>query len=186
MPERQAGRSLLEPFRQDPAFQYLRHRAPKISASAGRILDTFVAVVVLVVALPLFLGAAIAVRRRKGGPILRTRSRVGAGGRLFQMFDFGPSDDGTSDDRSPTYEWVAALPQLLNVLRGDMSLIGPPPSRPEEPARALRVRPGVIHLPTDRGRRGRHVRSRLPGERRSRAGADAADDRRLRGMIPRL
>ncbi len=167
MPERQAGHSLLEPFRQDPAWQYVRRTAPKISASTRQTLDKIITVVVLLVGLPLLIAAALVVRHRATGPILHTQERIGAGGCVFQMFCFGSPEDDMADGRPPAYRWARTLPQLLNVLRGDMSLVGPPPPRPEEPARALRVRPGVIQLPS--------------GRRRD----DPAGTRKSRGMIPR-
>ncbi len=136
-------RDLLGPFYRDPAWRRVRSDLPALKASVIRVVDTVVAAVLLLLACPLFLAAAIATRRASGGSALTTHTRVGRAGETFQVFGF----------RSPTERpgrlpwWrsrAAALPQLLNVVRGDMSLIGPPAPRPDQLARALRVRPGII------------------------------------------
>lgn len=135
----------------------------------------------LVPALPIVLVAAVLVRLTSHGPAFYTQTRVGKNGRLFTIYKLrtmvnkcesltGPRWAIPGD---PRITWVGhflrsshldELPQLLNVLRGDMSLIGPRPERPEflpELERSipwyrerLRVRPGVtglaqVHLPGD-------------------------------------
>jgi lipopolysaccharide/colanic/teichoic acid biosynthesis glycosyltransferase len=106
-------------------------------------MDLVVSLLVLLPASPLFVVVAVLIRREDGGPVFYRANRVGRGGRPFQMYKFrtmvvdadrigGPStagDDprltriGTTIRRSKLDE----LPQLLNVVRGEMSLVGPRP-----------------------------------------------------------
>jgi lipopolysaccharide/colanic/teichoic acid biosynthesis glycosyltransferase len=116
--------------------------------------DRGVALVALVVLLPLMIVIALAVRLSSPGPVLFRQRRVGRDGRSFELFKFRsmrdePTDrsfrpaDGDApggvegvDRRTRVGRLLRAssldeLPQLLNVLRGEMSLIGPRPERPE-------------------------------------------------------
>ncbi|MFC4058462.1 sugar transferase [Planomonospora corallina] len=132
----------------------------------------------LVVLLPLLLALALAVRMSGPGPVLFRQTRVGRGGAEFTIYKFRTmvsdaerrkialvSDDGgvlfkiRHDPRvTPLGAWLRRhsldeLPQLINVVRGDMSLVGPRPPLPEEVARygddvrrRLVVRPGMTGL----------------------------------------
>jgi lipopolysaccharide/colanic/teichoic acid biosynthesis glycosyltransferase len=120
----------------------------------------------LVAASPLLLAATLAIKREDGGPILYGARRVGLHGRPFRMWKFRtmvPNADqiggpNTADDdprltrvgkRLRKYK-LDELPQLFNVLVGEMSLVGPRPEVPEYVAlysederRLLSVRPGI-------------------------------------------
>jgi lipopolysaccharide/colanic/teichoic acid biosynthesis glycosyltransferase len=131
------------------------------------------AVVMLVSAAPLLLVLAILVAVTSKGPVGYTQLRVGRSGRPFRMYKLrtmvhgceartGPVWAVPDDPRTtPVGRWLRdthldELPQLWNVVRGHMSLIGPRPERPEiaaEVERAmpefrerLRVRPGITGL----------------------------------------
>jgi lipopolysaccharide/colanic/teichoic acid biosynthesis glycosyltransferase len=118
----------------------------------------------LVVLLPLLIGIAIAVKSTSPGPVFFTQNRVGRYGRLFTMIKFRTmvTNDGhntvtaKNDSRiTPTgaflRKWkLDELPELINVLLGDMSLVGPRPDVPGyadalqgNDRRILELRPGI-------------------------------------------
>jgi exopolysaccharide biosynthesis polyprenyl glycosylphosphotransferase len=97
---------------------------------------------------PVFAAIALAIRREDGGPIFYRQRRMGLDGRPFDILKFRSMVPGAEDDSGPTWasqddprrtrvgrflrRWsLDELPQLLNVLRGEMSLVGPRPERPE-------------------------------------------------------
>lgn len=130
-----------------------------------RLLDVIVSALGLVVSSPVLAAAALAVKRDSPGPVIFHQQRVGRGGRPFDILKFRTMRQGAAgaavtvgDDPRITLSGkflrptkLDELPQLLNVLRGDMSLVGPRPevSRYVEmwPAtareRILSVRPGI-------------------------------------------
>ena len=137
------------------------------------VLEWLAAVVLAVVAAPLVFLAAALVKVSSPGPAFYTQTRVGRNGRLFPIFKIrtmvhncesltGPRWSMPGDPRVTVIGQILRrthldeLPQLLNVLRGDMALIGPRPERPEFvpeleqalPAyrQRLAVRPGVTGL----------------------------------------
>jgi exopolysaccharide biosynthesis polyprenyl glycosylphosphotransferase len=122
---------------------------PRRSAVA---LQTFyslaISLIGLIVTLPLMLLTAIAVKLTSKGPILYRQRRVGLNGRLFTVYKFrsmyvdaeaitGAVWASKDDPRiTPVGKWLRKLrldelPQFWNVLKGDMSLVGPRPERPE-------------------------------------------------------
>ena len=142
-----------------------------------RLLDLLLAALFLLVALPIVLLLLLVLLPTSGRPILYRGERVGRGGRIFTMFKFrtlnadaeerlGPYLGEelvrrTQDEFTSIGKWLKAtqldeIPQFINVLRGDMSLVGPRPIRPvffEELAhdlpaywQRLIVRPGLTGL----------------------------------------
>lgn len=114
--------------------------------SAERLVDLVLACAVFVLLLPVMLLVALAIRLDSPGPVLHCATRVGLGGRPFSLYKFRTMIDGAAGQgpritaaRDPRVTRVGRLlrrtkldelPQLWNVLRGDMRLVGP---RPEDP-----------------------------------------------------
>ena len=135
-----------------------------------RALDVMVALLALLLLWPVLLLAALAVALESGRPVLFRQQRVGLQGRTFTMLKFrsmvkdaparGPAFTATGDPRITRVgrflrrSSIDELPQLFNVLRGDMSLVGPRPDlpsqagdyRPQDWALRCRVRPGITGL----------------------------------------
>jgi lipopolysaccharide/colanic/teichoic acid biosynthesis glycosyltransferase len=146
-------------------------RGPRFSGTLDavltRLLDWVLSAALLILSAPLVLGLAIAIKLEGPGPVFYRSRRVGLGGREFTMLKFRKMPDGASgppltapdDERFTSLGRFLArtkldeLPQLWNVLRGDMSLVGP---RPEDPVfverfrprlePVLRVKPGITGL----------------------------------------
>jgi exopolysaccharide biosynthesis polyprenyl glycosylphosphotransferase len=121
-----------------------------------RIIDLACAGVLLVLGAPLLALIAIAVRFSSPGPILFRQRRIGQRGREFDLLKFRSmrtDHDGatswaaTEEDQTALGRWLRRtsldeLPQLWNVVRGDMSLVGPRPERPHFAARFTTDIPG--------------------------------------------
>jgi lipopolysaccharide/colanic/teichoic acid biosynthesis glycosyltransferase len=100
-----------------------------------------------VVALPLMILAGVLIRLTTRGPVFLTQSRMGLNGQVFQLYEFrcayaetGEAADGGARGESigltPVGRWLRRLkldqlPQLINVLKGEMALVGPRAERPE-------------------------------------------------------
>ena len=117
-----------------------------------RMIDTIIAVVALVLAAPLIGLVALVLWLRGRGPAIEAVTRMGQGGRRFAMYRMRFRPAGLAP-RGLGLAVVANLPQLLNVISGDMSLLGPRPLAPEHARmsgplwrQVLRARPGMLSL----------------------------------------
>jgi len=129
-----------------------------------RVVDIFGAGLGLLILSPLILCLAWMIRRRLGSPVLFRQVRPGLQGRPFEMIKFRTMRDAAdsngqplpdADRLTPFGRWLRStsldeLPELWNVLKGDMSLVGPRPLLMEylplyspEQARRHEVRPGI-------------------------------------------
>jgi exopolysaccharide biosynthesis polyprenyl glycosylphosphotransferase len=118
-----------------------------VAESVKRLFDAVLALALLLLSLPLQLLVALAIRVQGDGPVLYVQTRAGRYGRPFRMLKFRTmrtdAEDGTArwaEDGDPRCTPVGRvlrrtrldeLPQLLNVLVGSMSFVGPRPERPE-------------------------------------------------------
>ena len=165
---------------------------PHTRARYKRPFDLGLIAAALVLLLPVWvvLGAAIAlaIRIEDGGPVLYRHRRLGRGGRPFEIVKFRSMVVGAEDRTGPVRAaWrdtrrtrvgrvlrrchLDELPQVINVLAGEMSLVGPRPERPELAARIerevpgfsrrLRVDPGIMGLFQARGHYHLHPRHKL-------------------------
>jgi lipopolysaccharide/colanic/teichoic acid biosynthesis glycosyltransferase len=134
-----------------------------------RVCDLVGSVALLILGMPLFLLLAALVKLDSPGPVLFRQERVGQGGKVFKMFKFR-----TMHSTAPQYEYsprestdpritklgrflrrtsLDEVPQLLNVVQGNMSLVGPRPEMPfiverysERHRQRLQVKPGITGL----------------------------------------
>jgi len=145
-------------------------RTPETAELLIRLLDILGSLIILVLALPVMVVAGVLIKVTSAGPVFYKQERVGQGGRLFTLYKFrtmidnaekhmGPVWAAPDDDRVTPVGRVLRrmhldeLPQLLNTLWGDMSLVGPRPERPffVERHKALQgvrlaVKPGLTGL----------------------------------------
>jgi exopolysaccharide biosynthesis polyprenyl glycosylphosphotransferase len=162
-----------------PLLGVRRYGLSRSSHLLKRSLDVVGASLALLVVAPLFLVAAVAIKLDSRGPVFFRQRRVGRGSKTFDMFKFRSmvaGADGAKEDlrdrneavglfkieRDPRITRVGKLlratsvdelPQLVNVLKGDMSLVGPRPLVPDEDRmiegwqrRRLNFRPGMTGM----------------------------------------
>ena len=132
-----------------------------------RFFDVFLSIIGLILLSPLFLVIAILIKLDSRGPVFFKHTRIGKDGKHFKMLKFrtmvetkewvGPSLSPKYDPRVTSLGGllrrfkINELPQLINVLKGDMSFVGPRPEVPEfvrfysaEERKVLSVRPGIV------------------------------------------
>ena len=129
-------------------YRYIMHPRFRAQAPAQkRIFDLVVGGAIALVTLPVMAVAALAVKLSDGGPVFYRQRRLGEGGRSFEIVKLrtmrvdaeagGPQWSGADDHRVTGVGRILRrshldeVPQLINVLRGEMTLVGPRPERPE-------------------------------------------------------
>ena len=138
-----------------------------------RLLDIIIAIFALIVLSPIFIFVAYKVRKNLGSPIFFLQERPGKDSKLFKMIKFRSMKDAVDKNGHPLPDEqritpfgqklrstsLDEMPQLFNVIKGDMSIVGPRPMLKEfvelyspEQARRLNVRPGMTGLAQVSGR----------------------------------
>ena len=155
-----------------------------LGLSAKRVFDVVLSSVSLAVLSPVLAAIALAIKLEDGGPILFVQPRVGKDGRVFDCYKFRTMvvnaeskgaglEIASGDDRitrvgSVLRDWsLDEIPQVFNVLKGDMSVVGPRPTVPSQvdqyttwQRRRLEMKPGMA------GWAWIHGRNTIPWERR--------------------
>jgi len=174
------SRVYLERLRDMPLLTFSTTPENELLLLAKRAVDLAMALALTVLLSPVLLILALAIRLTSRGPILYRQTRCGLGGRKFTLYKFrsmradaesqrrellalneldGPVFKIRDDPRcTPAGRWMRRfsldeLPQLVNIIKGDMSFVGPRPPLPEEVAdyerwqrRRLRMQPGLTCL----------------------------------------
>ncbi|HEY8515032.1 MAG TPA: sugar transferase [Candidatus Binatia bacterium] len=142
-----------------PLIEVVRDPSREPAFRVKALLDYVLATILLTLSLPVWLIAAIAIRLSSPGPVLYRQRRVGRGGREFIVYKLRTMRDDAeltsgpvlASDGDERVTWpgrflratrIDEIPQLLNVLNGTMSLIGPRPERPEFAERLAEEIPG--------------------------------------------
>jgi lipopolysaccharide/colanic/teichoic acid biosynthesis glycosyltransferase len=149
------------------------HLARRYFETAKEVLDIVLGTILLILSIPVIALCAMLIKLSSKGPVFYSQIRLGRDGKLFKMYKLRTMSAHAerhcgavwaSDDDSrvvPQCRWmrrshVDELPQLINVIKGDMSLVGPRPERPEilqklkerypDVDKRLTVRPGITGL----------------------------------------
>ena len=152
-----------------------------------RAFDLILSFLFLIITSPFLLGIAVAIKLDSPGPVLFKGARVGVDGALFSILKFrtmvdlpasaGPAVTGKKDQRITrvggflrTYK-LDEIPQLLNVIKGEMSLVGPRPEDPKyvvhytgEQRKVLSVRPGIASSAAVKYRHEEDLLANVPAE----------------------
>ncbi len=153
-----------------PLIDVRPHYMPEWERKFKRMMDILTSTTILIVFSPLWLLIAFLIKLDSKGPVLYKQQRVGQNGRIFNIHKFRSMVDDAESQTGPQWAQkedprvtrvgkvlrklrIDEIPQFINVLRGEMSLIGPRPERPyfvekfkkEIPfyARRLKVKPGI-------------------------------------------
>lgn len=128
-----------------PLIEIKRDYMPAWQMSIKRFIDVFISLVSLILLLPLLIIVAIGVKLSSKGPVFFLQERIGLNGKAFQIIKFrtmvmnaesdGPQLSSKNDKRITKFGMflrksrIDEFPQFINVIKGDMSLVGPRPER---------------------------------------------------------
>ncbi len=131
-----------------PLIKIVREDPPEWYSLAKRIMDIAIALTLIVTTFPIWILAGIAIKLTSPGPIFYKQKRVGQNGRVFTIWKFRTMVNDAEKDSGPRFASkednritpvgkilrkyrIDELPQLLNVIKGEMSMVGPRPERVE-------------------------------------------------------
>lgn len=145
-----------------------------------RILDVLISLILVILLSPLFLIISIAIKIDSPGPVFYRQTRTGLNGKDFTLlkfrsmaadndvYDFKTGDKITKVGHFIRKTSLDELPQLINIIKGDMSFVGPRPWLPilndyytEEQRRRFLVRPGITGLAQVSGRKDLNIIDRI-------------------------
>ncbi len=153
-----------------PLIDIMPELMPEWEKKIKRLMDISISFVILILTLPVTLLTAIAIKLDSKGPVFYRQERMGHEGKIFKVYKFRSMVHNAEELTGPTWSTkddpritrvgkfirrvrIDEIPQMINVLKGEMSLVGPRPERPyfvkklseEIPlyTRRLKVRPGV-------------------------------------------
>jgi len=153
-----------------PLIDVMPELMPEWEKKLKRFIDIILSIVILILSSPIVLLTSIAIKLESEGPIFFVQERMGQNGKIFKMIKFRSMRKDAEKHTGPVWSVkddprvtkvgkiirklrIDEIPQFINVLKGDMSIVGPRPERPyfveklsqEIPyyKRRLRVRPGI-------------------------------------------
>ena len=145
-----------------PLIEISRDIMPIWQKSTKQMIDFFVSFLVLTIGSPIFILTAFCVRLTSKGPVFYTHERIGIHGKPFVIYKFrsmcveaessGPALSSKIDSRiTPFGRFMRKIrldeiPQFFNVLKGDMSLVGPRPERQFYIDKIVKLAPHYVHL----------------------------------------
>lgn len=138
------------------------HKMPVWQKSMKRMLDILLSIIAIILLIPLYIGLAIAVKMTSTGPIFFLQERIGRNGKKFNIIKFrtmyvnaeeqGPQLSSSDDPRiTKAGRFMRKLrldefPQFFNVIKGEMSLVGPRPERQFYIDQIVQIEPQFLHL----------------------------------------
>jgi len=146
----------------EPLIQISQELMPEWEANVKRIIDIFFSIVAIIILLPVYIFLIIGVKLSSKGPVFFLQERIGRYGKPFNIIKFrtmyvgseanGPALSSKNDKRITPFGLflrkmrLDELPQFWNVIKGDMSLVGPRPERQYFINQIVKKAPHYIHL----------------------------------------